>query len=341
MVEKTINAKVLDNNTCADKGPVDKLRNDQFKIVLLTVIAIVLVVTLVGKGLTPDNYQYFLSRRLPKVLAMILAGTAIALSSMAFQTITHNRILTPSIMGFDSLYVLIQVMIAFFVGGLSQFLLNPYLNFIICVSLMIGFSLTLFKFYFRSGRKNIIVLLLMGVVLSQLFSNFSTMFAMMLDPNEYTMVQSTMFASFNNVQAELIYISLPIITFCAVCLFRMNALLNVFWLDHDNATSLGVDVANVSKQVLILSSILIAVSTALVGPVLFFGLLVTNLAREWLRTYQHNMLFIACSLLAIVALLLGQFVIENLLNFQTTLSVVINFLGGLYFLRILLTNRIM
>jgi len=315
--------------------------SDKSKLILLVLLAAVLGGMLLGKGLTLDNYQYFLSRRGPKVLAMILSGTAIALSSMAFQTITHNRILTPSIMGFDSLYFLIQVLIVFLIGGFSQFSLNPYLNFLICVVLMVCFSTLLFKFYFRSGRKNIIVLLLMGVVLSQLFTNIASMLAMMLDPNEYSLLQSSMFASFNNVKVELITISAPVIFLASFALFRMNNVLNVLWLDNDNATSLGVDVQGVTKWVLLLSTVLIAVSTALVGPILFFGLLVTNLAREWLQSFQHRTLFIACALMSIVALLGGQFVVEYVLNFQTTLSVVINFLGGFYFLRILLKNKVM
>ncbi|WP_237332068.1 iron chelate uptake ABC transporter family permease subunit, partial [Vibrio anguillarum] len=70
----------------------------------------------IGVGLNAGNYHYFLSRRVPKVLAMVLAGIAIAQSSLAFQTITHNRILTPSIMGFDSLYLFVQVLVVTLFG---------------------------------------------------------------------------------------------------------------------------------------------------------------------------------------------------------------------------------
>lgn len=314
---------------------------DKNRLIILAALAVLGAALILGTGLTPDNYQYFLSRRAPKVIAIVLSGAAIALSSLAFQTITHNRILTPGIMGFDALYLLIQVLIVFLLGGLSDFSLNPYLNFGVCVVLMISFSFLLFQFYFRSGKRNLMILLLLGVVLGQLFSNIATMFAMMLDPNEYTMVQSTMFASFNNVKTELIYISAPIICISAIWLFRLNNVLNVLWLENDNAVSLGVDVQDVTRKVLLLSTLLIAVSTAMVGPILFFGLLVTNLTREWLSGYQHKTLFTGCILISLVTLLVGQFIIEHFLNFETTLSVVINFLGGLYFLRILLKNKIM
>ncbi|MEH6454151.1 MAG: iron chelate uptake ABC transporter family permease subunit, partial [Psychromonas sp.] len=123
-------------------------------------------------------------------------------------------------------------------------------------------------------------------------------------------------------------------------LFKMSNQLDIFWLDNDNATSLGVDVGKVTKQVLILVAILISVSTALVGPVMFFGLLVANLAKEFFQTYRHKTLLLGSSLMAMSMLLSGQWVIENIFKFETTLSVVINFIGGLYFLSLLVRQKI-
>ncbi|WP_415239700.1 hypothetical protein [Vibrio tapetis] len=52
-------------------------------LIFTTLLAALLVVFLfIGIGLTPDNYQYFLSRRLPKVLAIVIAAVAIAQSSL-------------------------------------------------------------------------------------------------------------------------------------------------------------------------------------------------------------------------------------------------------------------
>lgn len=309
-------------------------------LIVLLVISLVFIALFVGVGITADNYEYFLSRRIPKVLAIILAGGAIAQSSLAFQTITNNRILTPSIMGFDALYLLVQVVVVMMFGSLSAYVLNDYINFAISVSIMVGFSLVLFSFYFRSARHNLIALLLLGVILGQLFSNISAFFMMLMDPNSFSSVQANMFASFNNVNVGLVYLCMPLLIVACGLLFLMHAQLDVFWLDRDNAISLGVDVRKVTKRVLILSAILIAISTALVGPILFFGILVTNLTRELFNTYQHRVLLIGSALLAVTSLLVGQWIIENIFSFSTTLSVVINFIGGIYFLSILLRNKV-
>lgn len=313
---------------------------DKAVLIGLLAASLVLVFLFVGLGLTADNYEYFLSRRTPKVLAIVIASVAIAQSSLVFQTVTHNRILTPSIMGFDSLYVLIQVCVLILLGGVATVLLNSFIKFSISVAVMVGFSLALFSFYFRKENANIMTLLLMGVIFGQLFSNIAGFFMMIMDPSEFSFLQGAMFASFNNVNSELVYVSL--IPLCAVIfyLYMLHSKLDVFWLDKDNAISLGVDVKKVTKQVLILVSILIAVSTALVGPILFFGLLVANLTRQCFSTYRHQVLMTGASLMVVCMLLSGQWLVERVFEFETTLSVIVNFVGGLYFLSLLIRQKV-
>ncbi len=313
---------------------------DNHKLLILALISLVVAGLFIGVGLTADNYQYFLSRRVPKVLAIVLAGVAIGQSSLVFQTITGNRILTPSVMGFDNLYMLTQVLVVVVFGSLSSFALNAYLNFSLSVAVMMAFSAGLFAFYFRTQQRNLMSLLLLGVILGQLFSNIGAFFTMLLDPNDFTTIQSKMFASFNNIKMDLVYLCAPFLVLLSALLYRMHRTLDVFWLDQDNAISLGVDVKAVTFKTLLLSAGLIAISTALIGPIMFFGLLVTNLTREFITSYRHKVLLTGCGLLSIASLLTGQWIIENLFGFSTTLSVVINFIGGIYFLSMLLRNKV-
>ncbi len=100
--------------------------------------------------------------------------------------------------------------------------------------------------------------------------------------------------------------------------------------------NLGVNYDRIVMNVLILSSILIATSTALVGPIMFFGLIVANLSYQFFATYKHTVLIAGASLISIVALIGGQFIVEHIFEFSTTLSVIINFIGGVYFIYLLL-----
>lgn len=314
--------------------------HDKSKLLLLAACAVLFSGLFIAIGLNADNYEYFLSRRVPKVLAIIIAGIAIGQSALAFQTITHNRILTPGIMGFDALYMFTKVLVVVIFGGLSSIAMNTYFNFAVSVTAMLGFSALLFGFYFRGERQNLMVLLLLGVILGQLFGSISSFFVMLMDPNDFATVQANMFASFNNIDVDLVYMCTPLLLVVSWFLYRKHRVLDVFWLDKDNATSLGVDVKKVTLQVLMLSAVLISISTALIGPIMFFGLLVTNLTRELFNSFQHKVLLSGVSLLSVAALLSGQWIVENLFGFSTTLSVVINFIGGLYFLTMLLRNKI-
>ncbi|MCE0496066.1 iron chelate uptake ABC transporter permease subunit VctG [Vibrio salinus] len=313
---------------------------DSAKVVVLVVASLVVMALFIGIGLTPGNYEFFLARRIPKVLAIILAGIALALSSLSFQTITHNRILTPGVMGFDFLYQFTQVLLVMIFGGLSSFVTGAYWNFSLSASVMLVFSFLLFAFYFRSGKGNLITLLLLGVVIGQVFNNMTSFLVVLMDPNDFASVQANLFASFNHVNVNLVYSVTPLLLITSFLLFRMNPIFDVFWLNRDNAVSLGVDVQKVTRNTLLLIAVLISISTALVGPILFFGVLVTNLTREWFQTYRHSVLLTGCSAMSVCFLLSGQWLVEKVFNFDTTLSVVINFIGGIYFLTLLMRNKV-
>ncbi|OMO28639.1 iron chelate uptake ABC transporter family permease subunit [Vibrio lentus] len=313
---------------------------DSVKIAILAIASLGMAAVFVGQGLTWDNYEFFLSLRLPKLLSIVLAAVAISASSLVFQTITNNRILTPSILGFDSLYMLVQTVLLFVFGGTSFWVIDAIANFSLSVTVMILFSFALFHFYFKSKRNNVFTLLLIGIVCGSVFSSLANFLAMLIDPNEFAALQNVMFASFNNVKGELVYLSLIPLGLSLLGLWLLAPKLDVLWLGVDNATSLGVNTKRLTQITLVIVSVMVAVSTALVGPVLFFGLITVSLARQIFKSYQHRVLIIASSLLAVVLLVSGQWFIEKVMAFETTVSVIINLVGGLYFMFLLLRTRI-
>ncbi|MEZ9653675.1 iron chelate uptake ABC transporter family permease subunit [Vibrio splendidus] len=313
---------------------------DSVKIAILVIASLGMAAVFVGQGLTWDNYEFFLSLRLPKLLSIVLAAVAISASSLVFQTITNNRILTPSILGFDSLYMLVQTVLLFVFGGTSFWVIDAIANFSLSVTVMILFSFALFHFYFKSKRNNVFTLLLIGIVCGSVFSSLANFLAMLIDPNEFAVLQNVMFASFNNVKGELVYLSLIPLGLSLLGLWLLAPKLDVLWLGVDNATSLGVNTKRLTQITLVIVSVMVAVSTALVGPVLFFGLITVSLARQIFKSYQHRVLIIASSLLAVVLLVSGQWFIEKVMAFETTVSVIINLVGGLYFMFLLLRTRI-
>lgn len=285
------------------------------------------------------SFDYALPRRAVKVIAMVLTGFTIAYSTVVFQTITHNRILTPSIMGLDSLYLLLQTVIIFFLGSSHMIVVNKQVNFLLSVIVMIMFALFLYRFLFKKGSQPIYFLLLVGIIVGTFFSSISTFLQVLIDPNEFQIVQDRMFASFNNINSDLVWMAIVIVMLVLIYAWRYVKYLDVLSLGREMAINLGVPYDSIVKQMLVIVAIFISISTALVGPITFFGLIVANLSYQFFNTYKHKTLISGAVVMSIIALVGGQWVVERIFTFSTTLSVIINFIGGVYFIYLLLKER--
>ena len=124
---------------------------DKKSIFILSILALLLICSFLFIGVNSINFKYALYRRIPKIYAMILTGGAIGFSSLIFQTVTNNRILTPSILGIDSLYVLLQTSVVFLLGSSSVIMSDGNINFIITIASMLLFSSLMYKFIFKNG----------------------------------------------------------------------------------------------------------------------------------------------------------------------------------------------
>ncbi|WP_282938517.1 iron chelate uptake ABC transporter family permease subunit [Paenibacillus sp. RC67] len=283
-----------------------------------------------------DNWGYVLPRRGWKIAAMVLTGGCIAFSTVIFQTITNNRILTPNIIGLDSMYMLSQTAVVYVFGSTTKLLVDNNVNFAMTLVVMMLFAGLLYKMMFKREGSHLYFLLLIGIILGTLLGSLTTFMQVLIDPNEFLVLQGKMFASYNKVQGKLTVICSVVIVLAAVYYSRLAKYMDVLSLGKDQAISLGVDYHYVVKRLLIVIAVLISVATALVGPITFLGLLVANVTYQFMKTYRHALLIPASILISIVALVGGQLIVERVFTFNTTLSVIINLVGGVYFLYLLL-----
>ncbi|MBC1335819.1 iron chelate uptake ABC transporter family permease subunit [Listeria booriae] len=283
------------------------------------------------------NPAFALTLRSTKLVAIVFTGVAIAVSTVVFQTITQNKILTPSIMGLDSLYMLLQTSLVFIFGSQALMRLGSgRWNFFLSVLLMMGFAFVLYWLMFKRNGRNIYFLLLVGIVCGTLFSSFASFMEMLIDPNEFQIVQDKMFASFNNVNTSILVVAIVIFIAAIGYLWPFVKYLDVLALGKDQAVNLGIPYNKMVKQLLMVIVVLVSVATALVGPITFLGLIVANVAYQFLRTHRHAELLIGASLISLVALVGGQLLAERIFHFNTPISVIINLCGGVYFLYLLL-----
>ena len=285
------------------------------------------------------HWDFALPLRGKKLLALMVVGYAIGVSTLLFQTLTHNPILTPSLLGFDSLYVLLQSLLVFFLGAISFTSLNPVAKFSLEIVLMFGASLLLFKLLFSKSSQDLTRLILVGVIFGVLFRSLSALIARLINPDDFVVVQSASYAQFNTVNPQLLGISLFICVVSALFIWRWRYQCDVLMLGQPQAINLGVDYQRLAFGLLTVIAVLVATATALVGPVTFFGLLVCALTNRLARHMYHNERLILVSLVAMVCLVLGQTVFEQVLGMAGVLSVVIELAGGLVFLALIFMSQ--
>lgn len=284
------------------------------------------------------NVAYIVGRRSGTLVALAVVAAAVACSTVVFQTITENRILTPSIMGFDAMYVLLQTTVAYTLGASGLSLLGPLGQFWLELGIMLAGSVLLYG-SLLAGRVPIFRLLLVGVVLGLLFRGLSSFMQQLLTPDAFLVVQDRLFARFTGVQSELL-VPAVLLTGAAIGLLLFDVRrYDVMSLGRDTATGLGVDPARLRLRALVATAVLVSVSTALVGPVTFFGLLVAHLAYRLVRVSRHASLLPVAALVALIALVGGQALLEHVFKLGTTLSILIEFAGGLLFIFLLLRRR--
>lgn len=298
----------------------------------LTLISIALFMTLGAKG----SWSFVLSFRGKKLLGLILVAYAVAVSTVLFQTVTNNRILTPSIMGFDALYVLIKTAIVFFLGVGALTAIDSQLQFVVEVLVMVAFSGLLFRWLFLGEERSLHLLVLVGIIFGVLFRSLSQLMQRMLDPGAFNVLQDTMFASFATTDPTLLGISCVIVLAVSAVGLRIMHTYDVLSLGRAQAINLGVDYKRMVVIILSLVAVLVSVSTALVGPVTFFGLLVATLAHSLIGQSRHRYVLPAAVLLGIIALVGGQTLLERVFAFDTALSIIIEFLGGIVFIALVM-----
>lgn len=288
-----------------------------------------------------ENWEFLLRFRGEKLWNMALIGATIGVSTVVFQTLTNNRILTPAVIGLDSLYLFIQVSLIFWLGGNEYYNLHPIGLFLANTAAMLLLAGLLFLGLMPLLQRDLYRLLLLGVIFGVLCRNLEEFFGRMLEPSEYAYAQDLAFAQFDTVRfgGRLLWPATIVMVLALAHFWRKRHLLDVLALGRETAISLGVNYQREMTGLLLLVALLVAVSTALVGPVLFFGLLLSALTYRLCPSPYHGQLLPISALLGVFILTLGQSLFEHLFHFKASLSVVVEGLGGLLFIYLLLRGK--
>lgn len=315
----------------------------------LIALSVVLLLSAAGyilvdaKGPTSFIYPY----RATKLAAMVVVGAGLSVATVLFQTITGNRILTPSLLGFDALYVLVLTLLVHGLGGGGYAALPAWALFVLNLGAMAGLGILLYAVLMRLARGDMVRMVLTGIVLGLLIRALTEFLQRLIDPSEFQIIQSSSFARFTRIDATLLAISGAAVAAGIALAWKLRHRLDVLTLGAEGATGLGETPVRLHRAALMIVVLLVAAATALAGPMAagsfglasFFGLLVAALAHIITPTHRHAVLIPSAALTGAILLVGGQFIMERVLDLATPLIVVIELVGGVTFLVLLLQRR--
>mgnify|MGYP001852483352 FL=1 len=316
-------------------------RNIQ-KLVMMALLAVVAAAAYMLVEVNFNNerlFFYALKLRTPKLIVMVITAFVIGGASLVFQSVINNTIVTPCLLGMNSLYTLIHTAVVFCAGSTSVLANNANLSFAVDLVIMGITATVIYGWLFKKTNYNVLYVLLIGTVLTSFFSSIQSTLTRVMDPNEYDNLLSTLVASFSNVNSEIILFSVVVLGVLIFVLRKDLALLDVITLGRQQAVNLGVDYDRTIRRLLLGVTICIAVATAMVGPISFLGLIIANLSRQLLQTFRHGQLILGSALFGTIVLVAGQLIVEHIFTYSIPVSVFITVGGGIYFLYLLLTRR--
>ncbi len=213
--------------------------------------------------------------RLPRSVAAVISGAALALSGAAVQGMFRNPMASPNILGISAGSSFAAVLVI--VTGMQ--IIHPL---ILPLAAFCGAMLTAAFVYFigsNRGRSHLLFIILAGLGLSSLFGGLVS--ALLLFSSRYEVSQFLFWTmgGLDGLVPERLLWTLPIIIPAAVILLREGRTLNLLSLGDEQAHSLGLRVERSKAHILLLTALITSMSIALSGPIAFIGLMVPHFMR--------------------------------------------------------------
>lgn len=235
-----------------------------------------------------------LSSRVPQALTALVAGAGLAVSGLQMQTVFHNPLAGPSVLGISngaSLGVAFVVLLSGSLGGVALSRLGYLGDVAMSVAAIIG-SLAILGLiaYISQKVKGNVTLLIIGVMIGYLVNaiiGVLKFFSAEEDIKAYVVWGLGSFARVSGDQMLLFVMLMVILLPLSMLLVKT---MNLLLLGEAYARNLGLNVQRSRLLVILSSGVLVAIVTAYCGPIMFIGLAVPHLARAIYRTSDHRVL---------------------------------------------------
>ena len=310
---------------------------------ILSIIVVLLVVVylLIPSKNSTTVSNFILQRRLLKLLVMVIVSCAIPISTISFQTVVQNRFLTPGVLGIESLFVFIQSGLYYFESLVGVKVEQSVIIYAVTIAIQIGLLLLLMNASKGMMLSNFKVLLLLTMAFSMLLRNASTFLQVLMDPNEFDKLQSSLYPSFQkmNAQPMMIGVAIGLFVLLMMVFYRLRHQLDALHLGVDGAKMLGINTKRLSNVLIVVVIIMTSLSTILVGPLQFLGFMIANLTYQLTKEYKHGVLWLFSAVLGLVIVLAAQLIVERIFLLTIPISVFIEGIGGVLYLVLLVKGE--
>ena len=314
--------------------------------IFLGILSVMVVLLVAAYLLIPTKNSstvsnFILQRRLLKLLVMVIVSCAIPISTISFQTVVQNRFLTPGVLGIESLFVFIQSGLYYFESLVGVKVEQSVIIYSVTIAIQIGLLLLLMNASKGMMLSNFKVLLLLTMAFSMLLRNASTFLQVLMDPNEFDKLQSSLYPSFQKMNAQLMMIGVAIGLFVLLMMvfYKIRHQLDELHLGVDGAKMLGINTKRLSNVVIVIVIIMTSLSTILVGPLQFLGFMIANLTYQLTKEYKHGVLWLFSAVLGLVIVLAAQLIVERIFLLTIPISVFIEGIGGGLYLILLVKGE--
>lgn len=285
-----------------------------------------------------------LHTRLPQTLTAIACGAGLSVAGLEMQTVFHNPLAGPSVLGISSaasLGVAFVVLLNGTIGGgvMTQF--GFFGNTALTLAAMMGAVGVMSIIVFLSQRvRNNVTLLIVGVLIGYIASAIIGVLKFFSSEEDIRAYVIWGLGSFARVTGGQVYVFVGLMAVVLPFTFLLVKPLNMLLLGERYAVNLGLNLRRARLFIILSASVLIAIVTAYCGPIMFLGLAVPHICRGLFHTSDHRVLLPA-SLFAGASLALVCNLVARLPGFEGALPInsVTSLIGAPVALYVLLRKK--
>lgn len=280
---------------------------------------------------TDPAYRIFLFVRLPRALAALLSGMALAASGVIIQAVLNNPMAAPNIIGVNSGAGLAAViMLSVFPSALAFLPLAAFLG-------AVAACLLIYLISAKSGAERLTVTLV-GIAVSSILNAAINMVKTLFPDSVYD-TDMFLIGGLSGATYTTVIPAGILIFFSAFAVLFLSKRLDIITLGDQTAASLGMNLKATKLLLLVIASALAGAAVSFAGLLGFVGLLIPHIAGRFCKRSHKKLLPLSMLLGSTLVLwcdILGRTVAAP---YEISVGILLSFIGGPFFISLILFKR--